>query len=177
MTNFYGSQPQSKKRKPTGLIAALVILTLGLLCLCGGLAMSAMSGDGDDTKGLSVVETPAPPTSARPAAKGQPSPTAAPVQTKLTASAVKLTVKTTSKQCFASAGCLVEWTIKASVPDSVRITDACDVTYEVRGLTDTQTHTLTIKDDETYEQDGYQSGQTSSSSKKLTAKVTEVECS
>jgi hypothetical protein len=46
----------------------------------------------------------------------------------------------------------------------------------VHGLEDTQTGTLNFHSDGTYEQDSYQSGDTSSSRKKLTAKVTDVDC-
>jgi hypothetical protein len=94
----------------------------------------------------------------------------------LTASDIKLTVKIKTKDCFGSAGCNVEYTIKAAITDAASPQD-CEVTYDVHGLEDTQTGTLSFHSDGTYEQDSYQSGETSSSGKKLTAKVTEVDCS
>jgi len=179
MTNFYGSQPQPPRgKKPNKLVIVLMILVgiVGVLLCCGS-GIGLVTGADPDAKGLSVsTAEDAPAGSATaPAVKVKSKPTSAP-PSKLTKATIQLTVKTTSKECFGSAGCIVQWQIKAGVTDSVHIEDPCDVTYEVRGLTETQTHTLTVKDDKTYEQDGYQSGQTSSSGKKLTAVVTEVEC-
>jgi hypothetical protein len=175
----YGQPTPPQRKKRTGLVAALVLLALGLLCLCGGVVLASTGGDHSDDRGIAVVESPepsfVPPASTKPAAKSVPSPTPAPPTT-LSTKTLTLSVKITSKQCFGSAGCIVEWEIKGSVRPGVRIDGPCDVTYEVRGLTETQTHTLTVNDDGTYEQDIYQSGQTPRSSAKVTAKATEVEC-
>jgi hypothetical protein len=174
----YGTPTPPQRKKRTGLVAALVLLILGMLCLCGGIVL-ASTGKSDDRGLTTVTESPepsfTPPASARPAAKSAPKPTSAPVAT-FSAKTLSLSVKITSKQCFGSAGCIVEWTIKGSVTPGTKIDGPCDVTYEVRGLTEAQTHTLTVNDDGTYEQDAYQSGQTPRSSAKLSAKVTEVEC-
>lgn len=93
----------------------------------------------------------------------------------LTASDIQVTVKVKKKDCFGSAGCNVEYKIEAGWPDDGQY--ECEVTYDVHGLEDTQTGTLDIHRDGTYEQDSYQAGETSSSKKKLTAKVTDVDCS
>lgn len=93
--------------------------------------------------------------------------------TSLTAADIRLTVHITKKDCFGSAGCNVEYQIKAAIGVPAQ---ECKVTYDVHGLEDTQTGTLDFHADGTYEQDSYQAGQTTSSSKKLTAKVTDVEC-
>jgi hypothetical protein len=96
-------------------------------------------------------------------------PTTESVAATMKASDVQLTVK----DCFGSADCLVEWQIKAAIGVDPQ---ECQVTYEVHGLEDTQINTLDFHADGTYEQDSYQSGETSSGKKKLTAKVTDVEC-
>jgi hypothetical protein len=99
--------------------------------------------------------------------------TTGPVAAAMKASDIQLSVKVTKKECFGSAGCLVEWQIKAAIGVEPQ---ECQVTYEVHGLEDTQISTLDFHAEGTYEQDSYQSGDTSSSKKKLTAKVTDVEC-
>lgn len=174
----YGVPTPPQRKKRTGLVAALVLLFLGLLCMCGGIALS-LAGKGDGRGLATVAESPepsyAPPASAKPAAKSTPRPTPNPVAT-LSAKTLSLSVKTTSKECFGSAGCLLEWTIKGSVTPGTKIDGDCDVTYEVRGLTEAQTHTMTVHDDGSYEQDAYQAGQSPRSSSKITAKVIEVEC-
>lgn len=175
----YGLPTPPQRKKRTGLVAALVLLALGLLCMCGGIVLASTDDKGSDRGLATVAESPvpsfAPPASAKPAAKSTPRPTPNPVAT-LSTKTLSLSVKTTSKECFGSAGCIVQWTIKGSVTPGTKIDGPCDVTYEVRGLTQTQTATLTVNDDGTYEQDAYASGQTPRSSSKLTAKVTEVEC-
>lgn len=103
-------------------------------------------------------------------------PATVPVVTPLTAADIQLTVKTKTKDCFGSAGCNIEYTIKAAIGRDVEAQE-CEVTYDVHGLEDIQTGTLDFHSDGTYEQDGYQSGETTSSKKKLTAKVTDVDCS
>ena len=175
----YGQPTPPQRKKRTGLVAALVILAIGIVICCLGVAISMLPNGRADDRGLSVVESPepsfAPPASAKPAAKSTPRPTPGPSQA-LSTKTLSLSVKITSKQCFGSAGCIVEWTVKGSVTPGTKIDGPCDVTYEVRGLTETQTHTMTVNDDGTYEQDVYQSGQTPRSSAKVTAKPTEVEC-
>jgi len=146
-------------RNPVIVLSALFAIIMLVLCGC-----VVTAGD-QDTDGAAVIGVPS--TYANP-------PVSAPQR--FTAKSLQLTVKTKSKECFGSAGCVVEFTIKASVAPGVRLAESCDVTYEVHGLSQTQTHTLTVKSDKTYEQDAYQSGDTSGSDKKLTAKVTEVEC-
>lgn len=166
-------QPKSKSKKP--LIAALVILVAGLIILCCGLLTSqiAKGGNGDalttpDDAVTFSVDSP----SAGAAKKAKAD------VTTLTTKNIALAVKVKSKECYGSAGCNIEYTIKASVGPTVRIADPCDVTYEVKGFEDgTQVHTLTVTDDKTYSQDSYQAGSTANSAKKLTAKVTEVDCS
>jgi hypothetical protein len=94
----------------------------------------------------------------------------------LKAEDLKLTVKTTKKDCFGSAGCNVDYQIRLAVAEGTKLPDSCDVTYQVTGLEDPQTATLTLTSDGKYTQDDWQSGQTKHSNDILKAKVTEVEC-
>lgn len=157
------SQPR-KKRAPLWFV--LLFVAVAGLCVAGGIAaIGAGAKNGNPTD---------------PAAGTTTAPAAAPVandpttSSTITAADIKLTVHTTQKDCFGSAGCNVEYEIKAALSAQPA---ECDVTYDVHGLQDTQTGTLKFHADGTYEQDSYQTGETSSSSKKLTAKVTEVDCS
>jgi len=175
----YGEPTPPQRKKRTGLVAALVLLFLGLACMCGGILISQAGGS--DKGAPIVVETPerspgpASPAAVKSTPKSTPKPTPGP-SAKLSTSTLHLSVKITSKQCFGSAGCLVEWQIKGSVTPGTKIDGPCDVTYEVRGLTETQTATMTVNSDGTYEQDAYAAGQTPRSSSKVTARVAEVEC-
>jgi hypothetical protein len=172
----YGAPPPPKRKMSGGTVAGIIILALLAICCTGVIISIAKGGSGDKALGnaehLSVQPSPSThlPKSGPPASKA--------VEPRgLAAADLKLTVKTTKKECFGSAGCNVEFTIDAALLKTVKFDGPCDVTYEVHGLSDTQTNTLTIQDDEgTYEQDGFQFGQTSSSKKKLTAKVADVVC-
>jgi hypothetical protein len=95
----------------------------------------------------------------------------------LTTRDVKLTVKTTSKQCFGSAGCSVDWTIVPAV-DKAKLGDQeVLITYEVRGVEDgPQIDSFTLGSDGSYSSDEVKGfGQTKSKSAKLTAVATAVE--
>lgn len=89
---------------------------------------------------------------------------------------VKIRVKVLEKECFGSAGCNLtyriepEYTGTATLPDDRTIS----IIYEVRGGEDgPQINTFTITGDNA-EFDAEENISTSSSSKKLTAKATEV---
>lgn len=89
---------------------------------------------------------------------------------------VKIRVKVLEKECFGSAGCHLtyriepEYTGTATLPDDRTVS----IIYEVRGGEDgPQINTFTITGDNA-EFDAEESISTSSSSKKLTAKATEV---
>lgn len=139
---------------------------IGIIC-CGAGLTAALSPSKPKGAPVATITD----TGERVAAATQ---SAAPKPATLAKADVHLTVKTKTKDCFGSAGCNVEYTITAAwSPDTVE----CDVTYEVHGLQDTQTGTLNLHADGTYEQDSYQFGQTSSSSRKLTAKVVDIDCS
>lgn len=173
MSEYYSSPRPPKRAKWKRwqkIVLGVSLILIGFIC-CGAGLSSALSGK--DHKAVpSIGKTIDPPVTDT---SGAAEPVAAPVKTKhgLTAKDVHLTVKTVTKDCYGSAGCNVQYKIEAGwSPDNVE----CDVTYDVKGLEDTQTGTLNLHADGTFEQNSYQFGSTSSSSRKLTAKVTAVDC-
>jgi hypothetical protein len=149
-------------------IIAIAIFALAVLIACGGI-VSAIAGSGD-AAGRNAVQL------AEPASGGASTPKPSPKpKLGLTTKTIKLTVKTTEKACFGSAGCNVQYEIRAAIATGTTPGD-CEVTYEVRGLDDPQIGTLRVMPNGRYTQDSYQSGQTPRSSSKLTAVVTDIEC-
>lgn len=146
-------------------------LFVALLCGFGGVALLGAAGEKSTGVGA-PIHTPSP--------TPQPGPSGgvAPVSTTnpdVKVGDLRLTVKTTTKDCFGSAGCNVEYQMKLAISTKV-VPGDCEITYQVNGLEDPQIGTLKMHADGSYDQDSYQSGQTSSSSKKLTAKITEIDC-
>lgn len=86
-----------------------------------------------------------------------------------------LTIKILEKQCFGSAGCLIDYRIELAYNGTVPLDPKTtyEVTYEVRGGTDTKINTLEVTGAE-YERDNKESLQTKSSKNELTAVVTSV---
>lgn len=150
---------------------AVLVVVAVLVAFCGIGSLVAMATSGDDNRAATVATVPD--RGSVPVVE-PPSPTLSAV---LLAADVKLTIKVTSKQCFGSAGCNVEFDVKAGWPESAvpRGTE-CDVTYELRGFTEPQTGTLTVRDDGQYLSDSFNFGQTAKRTSKVTARVTEVEC-
>lgn len=147
------------------------LIGIAVLILCGiGTTLAAMSSADKAQKEINTWASPSvtPVRTSPPPVKGK-APT-------ISGDDIKLTVKTTKKDCFGSAGCNVEYTIKVSLAQGVDVPDSCDVTYMVRGLQDPQVGTLELTEDGKYSQDPFQFGQTKKSTDKLTATVTEVEC-
>lgn len=159
-----------RKGSRKGLIIGLIVGLFVLACL-GGSTLLALSSAVKTPQGNSAVHT-VPELNREPAAA--PATKTGPA---ITAKDIALVVKITSKQCFGSAGCSVQFRIDAST-DLGKL-KACDkdyeVTYEIAGLSQSQIGTLTLHPDGTYEQDDFQFGDTKSSKPKLTAKVTSVE--
>lgn len=137
----------------------------------------AMVAKADKPDAVGAVQAGPLPTASRavvtvpPAEPYTPPPTVVPFSLK----DVALSVKTKEKKCFGSAGCNVVYEIKAGW--SRDLEEECEVTYEVKGFEDgAQVGTLTLRPDGKYEQDNYQYGSTTSSSKKLSVQATEVSC-
>jgi hypothetical protein len=89
---------------------------------------------------------------------------------------LKLSIKTKSKHCFGSAGCNVEYVVKAKIIGGVTFDPSItyDVTIETRGSDDgPRTDTFTITGDQYESVDG--SVSTASANTRLTAVVTDVE--
>lgn len=170
----YTQPPQKPRRR--GLMITLVAVA-GVLVLCViGSVIVGVTQSSKPTKAAATATASKDPWATDVEATTAPTPeatTAAVVP--LTASDIQVTVKVKKKDCFGSAGCNVEYKIEAGWPDDGQY--ECEVTYDVHGLEDTQTGTLDIHRDGTYEQDSYQAGETSSSKKKLTVKITDVDCS
>jgi hypothetical protein len=172
MTGRYDVVPPKKKSKLPwilGGIGALVVLCLGGVVLIGVTAepdakQPAAGNVAADVK----TDTPAQ------AAAEQPQ-----VETKVEAPKAKdfkLTVKTLKKQCFGSAGCLVDFRIQVAFngdPLSLNASKTYEVTYEVKGAEDPITNTFTMTGDSAEVQQE-ESTQTPKSSSKLTAVVTDV---
>lgn len=170
---YYAPQPAPKKPNKNKKVAIILgLLVLAILVACAGV-VSSSSNSHKSAPGTAVQVAPVQESTSQPGAVTTP---AATQKHALSASDLRLTVKTLSKDCYGSAGCNVEYKIVASLSKDAKFQE-CDVTYEVRGLEDPQTGTLNLHTDGTYEQSGYQGGSTSNSSRKLTVKVTDVDCS
>lgn len=173
------SYPAGPPRQPKAnrSLGVLIIVAVALVAVCVVLGCIGVVTDdrADDDKGLRL---PAAATTA-PAVKGAPVPKAEPPKARaLEAGDIKISVKTTRKQCFGSAGCSLQYKIEASVDlDVLAATDKdWAVTYEVKGDEDgPQIGQLTLHPDGIYEQDSYQTASTTRNGVKLTAKVTDVE--
>jgi hypothetical protein len=165
--------PPAKRPKANRSLGVLLLVAAALIGVCLVLGcVGLITDDRADGKGLTTV-VPQP-------VKALPTSTStAPAKARaLEAGDVKLSVKITKRECFGSAGCLVQFKIKASVDlDVLAATDRdWTVTYEVKGVDDgPQVAELVLHPDGMYDQDGYQAGQTPSRSTKLKATVTDVE--
>lgn len=171
MTNDPYNRPlkprRSRARTALVLLLAFLFGTTAIACV-GATISGAIDNAKDDAPGITTVAD-------------VPATTTAPAPAKaraLEAADIKLDVKITKRECFGSAGCVVQFKIRASVALDVLAASDRDwtVTYEVKGVDDgPQVAELTLHPDGMYDQDGYQSGQTPSRSTKLKATVTDVE--
>ncbi|MGW8951340.1 hypothetical protein [Streptomyces sp. NPDC055709] len=163
--------PGSRKPFLTGLVTGFIAASL----VAGGVFLAL--GGQDDADSPSAADS-KPTAEAAPAAV--PEPTEEPEVTyneAPTNEEFTITLKTTQKQCFGSAGCNVtvepELTYNGLVPANPDKTYS--ITYEVRGGEDgaiVQTLELTDQDQVSYQPINLS---TTKSSAKLTAKVTDVE--
>lgn len=171
-TSAYPNDPRKKSR--TGWWILLILAVFLALCIVGLFVTVLSSGAGSKAhKTLDLSPTAA----SAPYQGVSPATSKASKRASLAKSDLQLTVKITKKDCFGSAGCLVEYKISAAVDtDKLKATGKqYDVTYDVKGLEDTQTGTLTLNQDGTYDQDSFQSGQTRTTKVNLSAIVVSVD--
>jgi hypothetical protein len=117
-----------------------------------------------------AVDPAPPPTAAQPVSASAAAP--APAR-QLVAEDVQITVRETSKQCFGSAGCNIEFTLEVAADTSlIPPGTQYAVSYDLHGLKDDQTGTITLKDDGTFDQPSSGFGQKAKSSTKVTATIT-----
>ena len=89
-----------------------------------------------------------------------------------------LTVKNTSKQCFGSAGCLIDYKVKVGLRNDVNLDPekSYEVIFDIKGdESGPITGSFTVEDGSYSGSDLEGSASTASSSRKLTAKVTDVD--
>lgn len=108
-------------RTPIWARIVLALLGVALLAACMGVVALALGDGGDDTSGGAYTAT-ATGSAAAPAGKPRP---------RLQSGDVKITLKTTDKECFGSAGCNMVVTPKLSWPVDKDPGTAYDVTYVI----------------------------------------------
>jgi len=165
----YSSTPTP--RRPGWLIPVLVAVAVLVLAL-GGVAVWALV-----RAPTGAAPTAAASTKAAPRATYVPDPpaVAAPYTPKPADFIIKL--KTTKKECFGSAGCLIDYHIDVTYAGAQALDDSKTyvVTYQVSGVKDGPAiNSFDITGDQ-YFSDENESAQTPSSSTKLKAKATDVE--
>lgn len=145
-----------------------------------GVALAAITalacGAGDPTPSNKPIATGAPATGTSTATKAADKP--APLKYAMPKPAeIKLTVKVLEKQCFGSAGCNLQFRIsKVTYTGSGLDPEATyEVSYSYKGLESPQQGTFALSGDGQAELETLEFGSTGSSSKKVTAVVTDVE--
>lgn len=166
--------PPPRRRAWPYVLGGLGVIVL--IALCIGLVQGTTNGVSSTGRPAQIVGTAAATATTATSGAGAVSAAGGPAAN-FGAQHVKLTVKTTSKECFGSAGCHVEWSIRLATKTGASIPDRCEITYEVTGPADgPQIGTLVLTADGQYTQDEYAFAQTPRSSTKLAAKVTDMEC-
>ncbi|WP_422751333.1 hypothetical protein [Micromonospora sp. WMMD1219] len=170
-----GRSASATRSKKVPLIVGAAVL-IALLC-CGGFVVYMVSPDTTDTGSKFEPAPPAPTSTWRTPAPATTAAAAPPAAAQPKPADFKLTVKQLDKQCFGSAGCNLEFRISKvtySGPD-LDPSATYEISYTYKGLSDPMTGTFEMTGDGSYSVDKTEYGQTSSSSKKVTAVVTEVE--
>lgn len=168
--SWHGNEVKKKKSKAPWVVGGIV----AVLALCGG-CIGVVANSDSGKKGLSdgssgnkaVATSPAP-------VKDKPEPKGAHVPT---TKDIVLKVKVTKKQCFGSAGCLVDFRIDTLtyIGEAMDKDKGYEVIYEVKGLKDPYTNTLTLNGDGSFEYQKEESGQTATTKVALKAVVTSVD--
>lgn len=172
---YQAPAPPPKKTSKLGLIIGAIV-ALGFLALCSGIILTA----GDTPSGVQPISTstiPHPSSGLVPDGGTDPTtdgPTT-PAAKRPALADFKLTPKITSKECFGSAGCSIQFKVNLAytgpkIPDE----DEYELTYEVRGVEDGPLIGSLDMEGETYSvPEEFVS--TSDKSKKITIKVTSVD--
>lgn len=171
---YVTTPPPAPKKKKTPWIIGGVVAAVALCGGCIGVVANSDSGKkgSDAGKPVTSVSSAAPKASSK---KPEPLPTkGAHVPTP---KEIKLTIKITKKQCFGSAGCLVDFRIGDLTysGDNMDPDKDYEVVYEVKGLKDPYTNTLTLHGNGRFEYQEEENGQTSTTKVSLKAVVTSVE--
>jgi hypothetical protein len=155
--------------------AERILTSVAVWAAAAGLALSACSGGG-----RVPGDSPATPGPAVTSSSPSPSPTPSPEPTPLAVSDFEAGVKVLDKECFGSAGGLIEYKLTLGVTDEVRAKLAADgrrydVTVQVTGDEDgPQVATLEVEPDASFLGER-ENASTPRCNTKLTAKVTEVD--
>jgi hypothetical protein len=163
--------PPPVKRKRFGWLALILTAVVALLL---GSAIGSLGNPDTPTTATPSVAT-ATDSPATPADEPEPEPTATTGYEPRKADFV-VKVKITDKQCFGSAGCLVDYKITPQYAGSQPLpkTGVIEVTYEITGDEDPIVGSFTVEDGQVdYDKEGSMS--TPRSSTKVKATVTDVE--
>jgi hypothetical protein len=138
--------PKHKLTAPTWLIA--ISITLVALCCIGVgiLAVVGVAGTDLDDPGRDIR-----PETAEPVGDGEPADEPDAVYHEPDAEDFELTVKTLSKECFGSAGCLIDFRIELGYVHTGGDLDPAityEVTYEISGGESSYINTLTVTGDQ-----------------------------
>jgi hypothetical protein len=165
---------QAKEKRFGFLALGITALVTGLITLLVSLGINAPRDSGTTTAGPAPTVTK---TVTEPAVvEGGGEPTEEPAAWNPKPEDFKVGTKILEKQCFGSAGCSITYRIVPQYVGSQSFPDkgTTEVTYEVTGGEDTRTNTFEIDSDGTTTFDEEEFVNTSSPTKKLTARVTDV---
>jgi hypothetical protein len=171
-----GNYPPAPRRRRRGLLVTLAAVVLMLvICLVGAVQLAGTATPDHRAGRPNAAALPA--DACGGGICSTPIPTVAPAAvSSIHRKDITLTVATTKKECFGSAGCLVTFRIKAAWPPaSIAPDGACEVTYSISGLSDPFIGTVTLSGDGTYETQD-ENSQTDTASVKLRAAATGLEC-
>jgi hypothetical protein len=184
-----GLLKSSRPMSIVGLVLGSLAMLINIIILAAAAAavkdVTAPSGPAlstvePTTAAATTEQTTAPPTAEETTDSATTEPAAPPAPAYRTpkASDFLLTVKNTSKKCFGSAGCLIDYKVKVALSNSVNLDPdkSYEVTFDIKGdESGPITGSFTVEDGSYSGSDLEGSASTASSSKKLTAKVTDIE--
>lgn len=161
--------PLPAKRRIHPLVIVAAVAAVGVLCLgVGIIGVLALGSKPGSQVTLAATTTPA---AAKTAAAEPPKPT----YHQPGKSDFVLTVKTLKKECFGSAGCIVNFRVDPKLNGDFTLDPSkeYELTYEIRGGEEPLINTMTITGDQ-YSHDDEETIETKSSKAKLTAVITDI---